>query len=99
MQTSSPSRDVPYEILRRSDGMIALGITLGHLGFLPVHMIVKQRDCLWVADKEKTKSVLMNQLPKDVLRWIEKNHHIRLYEFSSQKKMIGHDLNVLTAAL
>lgn len=97
MNSRQNPRSVPYEILRRSDGMLALSITLGHLGFKPSQMLANEHGSLLVNDESLINVAIFNLLPKDVLNWILEKNHIRLYEFSSQGDIFGHDLHTVCA--
>lgn len=85
-------RYIPYEILRRSDGMIALGANLGLLGFAPSHMRLNKSMELIISSDDGVFSVGLQKIPDDASIFIQKKSHIRFYEFSSTGEIVGHDV-------
>lgn len=83
-------RSIPYEILRRSDGKVALSSTKGLMGFAPKKVRILGDDTLEWCNAEHDRCVQMLKVPRDVLMSMAVNRSVRLYEFAPTGQPLGH---------
>lgn len=100
--TSLPSTTLPlalpYEILRRADGLVALSMNVGLIEFAPAWVTRVGADDLLIEGAASAASPpfmgLLRKVPSDVLASIDQNRSLRLYEFSAMGPFKAHVLSL-----
>lgn len=104
---SQPEQVVPqgiaYEVLRRSDGTIALGLNVGLLPFVPASSVMKLARgrggdiALLLRNGDCSASAVLLGLPKDVAQHLVSRKVVWLFEFGPAGVAARHEIALETS--
>lgn len=87
---------IPYEILRRNDGVMALSVNAGLIGFKPAHFHM-ENGCAIITSLERRSTVTLVNIAKDAALFFSKTKLVRLYEFNAAGIHQAHRLDCSSA--
>lgn len=85
---------LPYEILRRDDGRIALSLNAGLIDFDPQYVAVQQEDFV-VFDADRHPKVKLCQVAQDVRDRLSQDGYVTIFEFVSGGIFAAHRLKMM----
>lgn len=89
---------LPYEILRRDDGRLALSVNAGLIDFDPQYAAVDQDDFV-LFDADRHPKVKLCQVAQDVRDRLKQDGYVTIFEFVSVGIAASHRLSLIEAPI
>lgn len=87
--------NIPYEILRRDDGAVALSTNIGEVNFRPSIIAIDGQDALISNDLDESPAVRLVNIPQDVAQSISEKMGIHFLEFSHSGRFFETELSLI----